>query len=1345
MNPEHHDTERGSFRHHGEEDYLDVDSRGSFHREPPVVPERVAVLKANYKQAWLYFLLGLCLLVAWGIPIRYAITRALAFRPVDPGVRQSETFVAIAYEGISENPEEVSPERFRRHIEVLKEAGYHAITLEEVRDFYRDGEPLPEKAVLLTFDHSRKSSYFVARKVLQRAGWHAVMFVWTKPILDEDPAALRWPYIRAMIRSGAWEAGAQSHRGFEQITGDSEGGRQNFLTSPRWLVERARYETPEEFKKRLEADHRFVYDHIEKETGVAPMAFAFPYGDFGQYDERAILTRRLNMDLAAQFYDMAFIHGNAALNTAYTDPYRLNRLLVDPEWTAEDLRRRLDEAWPKRKGVMGERTLSNRLAWQVDWGGFELEEGDLRLYAPENLSGAKAWLNGTDLYGDFQARFKLKVDQGQVGFYFRASKDGESHLYLGLGDQGEVWLRQKQTGMEPFTLGTSRYIREPDGSIDLRVYVRGNQFFASTGGEPVFTEIISTRGEPRPGMVGLSVWDPEDGVASFELKDLEIEPFHTRLITWAPLTGPASSTLAGWLGEHGYRYTHLSPPWLHLATQGRAEQPGWDAKWLGELADVYNMAFTPEVIVERIDSVDRMLAENLAERAKEAGADGVFCNLSRLSGTPPLARVTSWIQTMSEALRKEGIDLIVALPASLERENTATSLFQGLSNLMIATRRDSPMRDGGLQFRNDRLVSWDRENLEVTAYPLEHQLTPGDADSDTGEWNEEVHSRILWEQGLEAFQHGEFEKAIRLWSAWRDMEPHNEKPPRMIGDVYVRQNNYGRAIEMYQESLEQNPGQISLVVRTARLLEEFAGKEEEAMEMLNLYSRLFPANSEILLGQAAMLLRQGKTAEAEERIQNVVERYPDDLSALALLHKLLPGAEARVENLKNILAVGTQVGMHTHFANALEVYNLLVWPESWRLMDVVKERAAGEEEPYGAYGSLLPRRTVVREKFHTGRLSRHWKSDSASEEREEGTLFLSAGATSTEAALRLRRSETLQNGFIEAEIEEARGYFWLYARRSEGNMIRFGFEPSGKLFLQIWKDGEVVANLNREWGRPRDRVCLRLEVRGDAAFGYIDGKPAFGAPTLIPEGMKLGWWGMAPWAPQFGVAQVMVREVAGGPLAMNIGMFRSRGEAWTDAEMVEHVKPNTDRLSVVSPIWYFQDINGEIRAETDGEFPNLRLLTRYYKIRLLPVIRSVSARTLDVDRLIALARENKLEGFTLSFTRLPDEEWFQRVEAKLVGTGIHLLAMQVNETRGVAEFREMGSSSNLFAGAHDVKSLRLVDLSGNANSLVSAIEPPSPAEEAAEPEHAEDAPSSEPKGAAPTVEFEPERDKLILF
>jgi hypothetical protein len=102
------------------------------------------------------------------------------------------------------------------------------------------------------------------------------------------------------------------------------------------------------------------------------------------------------------------------------------------------------------------------------------------------------------------------------------------------------------------------------------------------------------------------------------------------------------------------------------------------------------------------------------------------------------------------------------------------------------------------------------------------------------------------------------------------------------------------------------------------------------------------------------------------------------------------------------------------------------------------------------FANLLPREGISRENFRVGRMSTNWISSREETWDEDGNLILSADPTQTEAFLRLVRSDAMHNGFVEAEVDDSRGYFWVYARRGQGNMIRFGFDESGQLFLQVW-------------------------------------------------------------------------------------------------------------------------------------------------------------------------------------------------------------------------------------------------------------------------------------------------------
>lgn len=1259
---------------------------------PPVAPARVAVLKANYRQAWLYFLMIISLIIAWGIPAQYFLSRHFSFRPVDTGPRESNVFVALAYESISEDPHDIAPRQFREQFEALREAGYQPVTLDDVRAFYTEGRLLPAKAILLTFDHSRKSAYFDVRNMLRRAGWPATLFLWTLPIEKEDPAALRWPYVRSLIRSGAWDIGAQTHRGFEQVVADNDGTLRNFMTAPQWFADEMRYETPVAFGDRLRADHDYTRGMIEREAGIRPKAFAFPYGDFGQYDERAVLSRRLNLDLVGALYDLGFIYASSALNTGYSDPRRLNRLLVKPEWTSAELLARLENTWPRSAGITDAESLTEPRVWRDDWGVVSLTNRTLALQAATDGTGAKAWINGSDLYGDFQARFKIKKVRGQVGFHFRASTDGEQHVYLGLGETGEVWLRQKHTGLPAFTLASTRFNYDPGAVIELDVKIRGPHFIATVNGQTLFQDIINLRGETRPGVIGVSVWDPHPGLAAVDVVSVEATPVESSVLTWSPVTSRESS-LAAWLQRHAVSHTHFAPPWYRISSRTRTEQFGWDAAFYRKLARTYSMKWTPEIIPDVIDAQDESLPRSLVEAVVAMEAQGVLCNLSELEDEALLARVTSWIERFNRMLREHDLEFIVRLPAAWERESTIAALQQSVPGIKLAFddhvhRLLSGTRTG----QRNSFARITRVIFPAGETPEPYLLTGGEGDDHA--WGEEVRGKLLRQEGLDAFRAGKFDRALEIWARWSEIEPFNEEPLRLMGDVHVRRGDVEPALEAYSQSLDLNPGQISLVTHTARLLDYQARKPEKADALLGLYARLFPENTGIKLSRAELYLRNNRRTEAGTLVREVLQDHPSDIGALAMLHGLLGTPEDRVKNLKAMLVVAQRPGMEPHFAQAITAHDLMLWPESWLLLPFIEQQAAVEKErgvADGPYQRLLPRQTIVSEMFGLRRMSKNWTSFSDVEPVDGQTLLLAAGPSAAEATLRLANSETMISGFIEAVIGEARGDFWIYARRGEGSMIRFGFQQAGRMYLQIWHRGEMVSNQMRTWNRVSDVTRLRLEIRGDAAFGFIDGEPAFGAPVMIPATMGLGWWGVSPWAAQFGLAQVVIREISGGPVPVTLGFFRARPEEWSDADIVAAIRERASRLQAVAPPWFVQERDGRVRWDARGTFPDVRLISRFHRIRLLPMIRSATHRSLSMPDLITLAQEQKVDGFTLVFARMPEEAWFAEAEEALIGSGLTLLAIRMRDDASV-DIREICPHVGLFAGQRAVRTYPLLDM-----------------------------------------------------
>ncbi|WP_088266067.1 polysaccharide deacetylase family protein [Bacillus mycoides] len=77
-------------------------------------------------------------------------------------------------------------EQFEKQIKYLADNNYRAITAKELEGFIKNKKNLPEKSVLITFDDASKSNYTYAYPILKKYNMHAISFVVTSRISDQE-------------------------------------------------------------------------------------------------------------------------------------------------------------------------------------------------------------------------------------------------------------------------------------------------------------------------------------------------------------------------------------------------------------------------------------------------------------------------------------------------------------------------------------------------------------------------------------------------------------------------------------------------------------------------------------------------------------------------------------------------------------------------------------------------------------------------------------------------------------------------------------------------------------------------------------------------------------------------------------------------------------------------------------------------------------------------------------------------------------------------------------------------------------------------------------------------------
>ncbi|MDR0994639.1 MAG: polysaccharide deacetylase family protein, partial [Verrucomicrobiota bacterium] len=612
-------------------------------------------------RSWLYFLAGICIIIALWIPLR-AIYQRSRYRPDVVGIRDADSFIALAYGGISagkvQGAEEVSRFTFSQHIKVLRENGFNPIGLKDVHDFYHEGKLLPRKAVLISMEQSKKNSYLETRDILRQNRWKAVMFVRGDSIVSRDASALRWPILRDMALSGTWDVGAESMNGFRRIPSGPEGETGNFFSSPMWIAEEQRLETPEEFSQRIREEHEKTVAVFQSEMGFAPLAFAYPYGDYGQYDPRAIFTRVSNMDEVADHYGVGFSLGPFMLNTKYSDPRALNRLLVNPDWTPEQFLSIMESGRAIQSWDVADPLAPNR--WLTDWGQVEYpENGSMWIKAiprgfrpssnapPMNpTTGALSWMIGSDLFANFTVRIRFSVEAGQFGIRLRSRSGGEEGIRILFDTDGNCWVNQKVFGAPEFVHAAVQSLSAKPG-LDrvLTVSLLGRTLFATLDGHMLLKEPLDLMGSDTPGLFGFEVWDSEPGIAATRISSLEFPRAGRFLVEWSADEAYTSTYLMKKLNEDAFRWGVISPQWLDAMRAIPLVLPKWDDETIQTFAAMRAIPVLPRITLRSAELALQILPELPAVDGKAMGVDGVNLDC-RLVPHEDIPTLVPWLQSV---------------------------------------------------------------------------------------------------------------------------------------------------------------------------------------------------------------------------------------------------------------------------------------------------------------------------------------------------------------------------------------------------------------------------------------------------------------------------------------------------------------------------------------------------------------------------------------------------------------------------------------------------------------------------------------------------------------------------
>ncbi len=187
----------------------------------------------------------------------------------------------VMYHGLLEdkgrqNTYVIDPSLLESDLQEIQKRGYTTVGLQDLFAFVDEGTPLPEKAVMLTFDDGYYNNYRYAYPLLQKYGMKAVIspiarwsaFYSDTPAEQDRPlySHITFEQMRQMAASGLVEFGNHSY----DLHHAGDGGRHG--------AKKLAGESKEQYQALLREDLERAQALFSERAGVTPLAFTYPFG-----------------------------------------------------------------------------------------------------------------------------------------------------------------------------------------------------------------------------------------------------------------------------------------------------------------------------------------------------------------------------------------------------------------------------------------------------------------------------------------------------------------------------------------------------------------------------------------------------------------------------------------------------------------------------------------------------------------------------------------------------------------------------------------------------------------------------------------------------------------------------------------------------------------------------------------------------------------------------------------------------------------------------------------------------------------------------------------------------------
>ncbi len=408
-------------------------------------------------------LLGLAFFLLKGL---FSAAYYQPYAPLPPDA-PDHGFLAISYFGVDRKGTEtlIGVKQLERHIKALRDSGYVTVSQQEVLAYYREGKPLPEKALLLLFEDGRRDTAIFSQKIMEKHNAIATMFSYGDKFEKKDPKFLSPGNIKSMVDSTFWETGTNGYRlafinvfdRYGYYLGELDSLEFSMMAPylnrkyDHYLMDylRDEYGVPkesyEEMKARIDKDYGLMESIYKKELGELPAFYALMHSNTGQFgtNERA---SQVNAENIYRLFAMNINREGGSHNDRSSSPYDLTRMQPQAHWPVNHLLMRIwDDTGQDMAFVLGNQRQA--ALWTASEGAAEFTSDSIILTSLPAGTGILR-LKDSEEFGDISLSLKLEGNAlGSQAVLLRSDKALDNYLRIALEDKHLV-ITQAEEGKQ---------------------------------------------------------------------------------------------------------------------------------------------------------------------------------------------------------------------------------------------------------------------------------------------------------------------------------------------------------------------------------------------------------------------------------------------------------------------------------------------------------------------------------------------------------------------------------------------------------------------------------------------------------------------------------------------------------------------------------------------------------------------------------------------------------------------------------------------------------------------------------------------------------------------------------